>query len=215
MLGGSWGSRLTSRATLGVSTEGTTWLKTTSSTSRPSTSLRKSSSRAACRARATALTSRKTVPLLAKEVRIPATTATRRPPLVSAMVPPLTSHLLPLTLFSDNARHCPPMFGIRRLHDLTAVDDRKWGNQAGELTRAQQVRTRIRAPARLALRLEECFHDEQAAGRDQLEDPRHLGPVKIIEYQNRIKNAELRPFTLEVQLHPLPRQTRRRSSPPG
>src|SRR4051812_22368450 len=107
------------------------------------------------------------------------------------------------------------MFGVHHLHDLAAVHDFERGSQAGKLTRAQQVPARGRAPARLTLRLEECFHDEQAAGRDQLEDPRHVGPVKIIEYQNRIKNPELGPFALEVQLHPLHLQTRRCRSPAG
>jgi hypothetical protein len=78
-LGSSCGRRLTSRATLGTRTDGTTWPKITSSTSRPSSSARMSSSRAAWRASAVAETSRKTVPLLAKGVRMPATMATRRP----------------------------------------------------------------------------------------------------------------------------------------
>jgi hypothetical protein len=39
-LGGSWGRRLTSRATFGTIAEATTWLNTTSSISRPSISPR-------------------------------------------------------------------------------------------------------------------------------------------------------------------------------
>jgi glycerol-3-phosphate dehydrogenase len=88
------------------------------------------------------------------------------------------------------------------------VQHPEWSNQAGQLTGAQQMVAGGRAPARLPLRLEKCFHDEQAAGRDQLEDSRHVGPVKIIEYQNCIKNPEFRPFALEVQLHPLHAQPR-------
>jgi glycerol-3-phosphate dehydrogenase len=101
------------------------------------------------------------------------------------------------------------VFGIHGLESFATVYNPEWGDQAGQLTGTQQVRARGRAPARLTLRLEKCFHNEQAAGRDQLEDPRHLGPVKIIEYQNRIKNSELRPLALEVQLHPLHGQTGR------
>jgi glycerol-3-phosphate dehydrogenase len=62
---------------------------------------------------------------------------------------------------------------------------------------------RGRAPARLALRLEKCFHHEQAAGRDQPKDSRHAGSVKIIEYQNRIKSPQLRPGACEIQLPPI------------
>src|SRR3954463_14556625 len=127
MLGGSWGRRLTSRATLGVRTEGTTWLNTTSSTSRPSTSLRKSSSRAAWRARVTALTSRKRGPLLANGVRTPATTATRLPPLVSAMLSREKEESiinwvsLPLTVFGNHTGYRAPMLGIDRFQGLTPV----------------------------------------------------------------------------------------------
>ena len=90
---------------------------------------------------------------------------------------------------------------------------RQRSDQAGQLTGAQQVRARGRAPACLELCLEKCFHKEQAAGRDQLEDPRHVGPVKIIEYQNRIKNPELRPFGLEIQLPPIDGQAPDRRTP--
>src|SRR4051812_3622312 len=62
---------------------------------------------------------------------------------------------------------------------------------------------RSRAPSRLALCLEKCFHHEQAAGRDQLKDSWHAGSVKIIEYQNRIKSPQRGPDTREIQLPPL------------
>ncbi len=95
------------------------------------------------------------------------------------------------------------MFRIHGLESFAAVQDAERSDQAAQLTGTQQVCARGRAPARLTLCLEKCFHKEQAAGRDQLEDPRHVGPVEIIEYQNRIKNPELRPFALEILLSPI------------
>jgi glycerol-3-phosphate dehydrogenase len=83
------------------------------------------------------------------------------------------------------------------------VQDLQRSDQASQFAGAQQMASRGRAPARLPLRVEERFHDKQTAGRNQPEDSRHAGSVKIIEYQNRIKSAELRPGAFEVQLPPL------------
>jgi hypothetical protein len=109
---------------------------------------------------------------------------------------------LPLTVSSDDARHRPPPTGVDWLERLAPVDNREWGHQVSQLAGAQQVLLRGRAPARVALCFEERFHDEQAAGRHQPNEPRHAGSVKIIEYQNRIKTVQIRPLTLEIQLAP-------------
>ena len=69
---------------------------------------------------------------------------------------------------------------------------------------------RGRTPSRLALCLEKCFHNEQAAGCDQPEDSRHAGSVKIIEYQNRIKSPHLGPGAFEIHLTPVDAKTLRR-----
>jgi hypothetical protein len=110
---------------------------------------------------------------------------------------------LPLTVSSDDARHRSPPAGIDGLEYLAPVDDRERGHQVSQLAGTQQVLLRDRAPARVALCFQERFHDEQAAWRHQPNNPRHAGSVKIIEYQNRIKIAQLRPLTLEIQLPPL------------
>src|SRR2546421_5259421 len=76
---GNCGRRLTSRATLGTSADGTTCPKITAFTSAPSRLVRSRSSRATKRARSTARASLSTVPDLQNGVRQPAITATRRP----------------------------------------------------------------------------------------------------------------------------------------
>jgi hypothetical protein len=83
------------------------------------------------------------------------------------------------------------------------VLDRERGYQATQLARPQQMRARGRAPASLALGLEKGLHHEKTTGRYELDDPRHAGSVKIIEYQNRIKNPEIGPLTLEIQFPPV------------
>jgi glycerol-3-phosphate dehydrogenase len=65
---------------------------------------------------------------------------------------------------------------------------------------------RRRAPACVELRFHKRFHDEQAAGGYQPDKARHAGSVKIIEYQNRIKSAQLGPRALEIQRAPLDRK---------
>ena len=113
----------------------------------------------------------------------------------------LTSYLL-LSL-CDYASNRSPTLRVNGLERLAPVHDSEGGDQAGQFAGAQQVLHRGRAPSRLALCLEKCFHHEQAAGRDQLEDARHAGSVKIIEYQYRIKSPQLRPRALEIQLSPI------------
>jgi len=58
-------------------------------------------------------------------------------------------------------------------------------------------------PAKLALGSEKRFHDQDATWRNHLTHPRHPGPVKIIEHQNRIKTPELGPGPLQVRDPPL------------
>ena len=89
------------------------------------------------------------------------------------------------------------------------MDDGQGGDQAGQLAGAQQMLVRGRSPSRLALCLEKRFHHEQAAGRDQLEDSRHAGSVKIIEYQYRIKSPPIGPGSLQIQLLPVDGETLR------
>ena len=83
------------------------------------------------------------------------------------------------------------------------MEDRKRDYQAGQLARLQEMVLRCGAPPCIALQYQECFHDEHAAGRHQPEESRHAGSVKIIEYQNCIKTAQIRPLTLEIQLSPV------------
>jgi glycerol-3-phosphate dehydrogenase len=83
------------------------------------------------------------------------------------------------------------------------MQDGQRGNQAAQLAGTQEVPLRCRAPARLALCLEKGFHHEPAAGRDQPEYSRHAGSVKIIEYQDCIKTAQLRPRPFQVHLAPV------------
>jgi glycerol-3-phosphate dehydrogenase len=113
---------------------------------------------------------------------------------------PFPSYLSLLTSYCKNARYGPPTCGVDDLDRLPPVHDGERGDQAGQLPGAQQMALRGGAPARLALCLEKCFHHEQAAGRDQPEDSRHAGSVKIIEYQNRIKSPQFGPLILEIEL---------------
>ena len=129
--------------------------RSTSSTSRPSSSLRTSSSRAAWRASAVAETSRKTVPLLANGVRRPPTMATRRPGRESCMSTyrcrgrSVTTDVVVLfTRDGHHARHGAPALGVDRLEDLAAVQDPQRGHQPTELARVQQVVSPKRAPSR-------------------------------------------------------------------
>ena len=64
-------------------------------------------------------------------------------------------------------------------------------DQPGQLTGTEQVIVRGRTPAKLALGAQERLHHQEAARLDQLDHLGHLGPVKIIEHENRIKSAEL------------------------
>jgi glycerol-3-phosphate dehydrogenase len=88
------------------------------------------------------------------------------------------------------------------------MQHRERGDQSRQFAGTQQMAVRGRAPPRLALRLEERFHHEQAAGRDQPKDSRHAGSVKIIEHQNRIKSPQLGPLALEIQHSPIHRDAR-------
>lgn len=75
-------------------------------------------------------------------------------------------------------------------------------NEMGQLSLAEQVAQARRPPTEVALGREKGFHDEKAARRYAHQHRGHQCPVKIIEYQNRIKDAELRPRLLEI--HPMP-----------
>jgi glycerol-3-phosphate dehydrogenase len=86
--------------------------------------------------------------------------------------------------------------------------DAERGDQAGQFAGPQQVALRRRTPAGLALRLEKRFHHEPAAGRDQPANSGHAGSVKIIEYQDRIKTAELGPWAFQIRLPPVDREPR-------
>ncbi len=119
---------------------------------------------------------------------------------VRALSSLLTAYFLPCS--NDACDYLPPT-RIDRFEHLASVHDLQRTDQARQLAGAQQMLLRGGAPARLALCLEKCLHQEQAAGRDQPKDSRHAGPVKIIEYQNRIKSLQLRPGTLEIQLPPI------------
>src|SRR5438309_2706679 len=92
---GNCGRRLTSRATLGTSADGTTCPKITAFTSAPSRLVRSRSSRATNRARSTARASLSTVPDLQNGVRQPAITATRRPLATGITFSSRTSRNLP------------------------------------------------------------------------------------------------------------------------
>src|SRR6185503_3117828 len=97
---GNWGSRLTSRATLGIRADGTTCPKITSSTVAGSRFVRSTSSRAASRARSTPRASLSAVPALQNGVRHPETTATRRRPF-SVISPPLVASVRRGASFHD------------------------------------------------------------------------------------------------------------------
>ncbi len=76
------------------------------------------------------------------------------------------------------------------------------GGKAGQLPRGQQVAVVPGAPAERPLPLEKGLHDEQPAPGHQGTDIGHPRAVKIIEHQNGIKGAEVRPLAGEV--HALP-----------
>ena len=98
------------------------------------------------------------------------------------------------------ARHRSASTASRTSRPCTHLERR---DQPGQLTGMEQVIVRGRAPAELALDAQERLHHQQAARLDQLDHLGHLGPVKIIEHENRIKTAELRPRLFEVGCRPL------------
>ena len=64
-----------------------------------------------------------------------------------------------------------------------------------------------RPPAEVALGGEKRFDHEETAGGDELSNLWQPRPVKIIEQQNRIKSAEVRPRPLEIHHAPVHRET--------
>jgi glycerol-3-phosphate dehydrogenase len=138
--------------------------------------------------------------------------------LLTSYFSPLTSHFSPLSqpalplspltsyfllLDCNDASYRSPPLGVNRLNDLAPVQDGEGLDQTSQLSGTQQVVLRGWAPARLTLRLEKGFHHQQAGRRDQPEDSRHASPVKIIEYQHCIKNAQIGPTTLEIKHPPI------------
>lgn len=71
-------------------------------------------------------------------------------------------------------------------------------HQPRELAGAQQVGGIVRPPPLRALRFEEGLQYQQAARRHRGAHTVHPGSVKIIEDENRIKNAEVRPRALQI-----------------
>jgi glycerol-3-phosphate dehydrogenase len=72
-----------------------------------------------------------------------------------------------------------------------------------ELARPQQVLVAGRSPAFGALVRAERLHQQDATGPDLLDHVRHPRTVKIIEHQNRLKDAPRRPRRVEILLEPL------------
>ena len=57
-------------------------------------------------------------------------------------------------------------------------------------------------PAKSPLGFEIGLDQQDAARRHALADQRHAPPVKIMEEEDRIKNAEIRPRLLQIQFQP-------------
>ena len=194
MVLGNCGRRLTSRATLGTRTEGITWPKMTSSTSEPARSVRARSSRAAYRARVTAVTSLRTVPLFAKGVRTPATTAGRRPAgIVSILSFSVGVGRAPA---GDNACHRAPALHIHRLEHLAAVQHLERGDEPGEFAAREQVFVPSRPPAKFTLGHHERFHNQRPAGSQRLKQSRDASPVKVVEHEHHVERRDVGPVAL-------------------
>lgn len=83
------------------------------------------------------------------------------------------------------------------------MDDLQWRDQPAEFAGFEEMVIARGTPTEGALDRQKGLHDEHTARGDALENPRHPNPVKIIEDQNGIKNAQVRPGSLEVYRAPI------------
>lgn len=99
-----------------------------------------------------------------------------------------------------------PLRVVGGLEGLATEDDREGGYQGGGFPELEEVGLVGWAPAKLALDLEEGLEDQEPARFEQVHDGGHSGPIKIVEHQDGIVLAEIRPGLLKVGLDPFDRQ---------
>lgn len=78
------------------------------------------------------------------------------------------------------------------------MEDLEWPRQAGELAGPEEMIVARGTPPEVALRGQEGLHDEHAARGDARTDFLHAHAVKIVEHENRLKDAERRQFALQI-----------------
>lgn len=82
------------------------------------------------------------------------------------------------------------------------MQDLERGHEGAKFHRTQEMVGTGGTPTQGALRFQEGFHEQHAAGGEALEDPWHAGTIKIIEQQDRIKAAEIGPRLFQVEFEP-------------
>lgn len=82
------------------------------------------------------------------------------------------------------------------------MDRNQGAHQMDQFPGGQEVLGILRAPSQAALRLEKGFHDQEAAGSEELEDPRQARPVEIVEAKDQIEGPGHGKWVFQIMLHP-------------
>lgn len=79
----------------------------------------------------------------------------------------------------------------------------QWLDQANQLTLVEEMVGARRPPAEIALHGEERLHDKRPPVGHASKECGHPCPVKIIEHQNCIKDADFRPLCFQIHETPV------------
>ena len=104
------------------------------------------------------------------------------------------------SVLGHHTRHRSPRLGIDRFNDFPAVDHIEWRYEAGQLPRSKQVLFTLRAPAEVSLSERVGFHQQDAARGKAIPDVVNAGPIEVVEHQDDVELAEIRPRSLEIDL---------------
>lgn len=83
------------------------------------------------------------------------------------------------------------------------MNDVQWLDQPNQLTLVEEMVGARRPPTEIALHGEERLHDKHPPGSHASKECGHPCPVKIIEHQNCIKDAEFRPRFFQIRETPV------------
>src|SRR6478736_1551665 len=112
--------------------------------------------------------------------------------------------------FGEGGGHCPPPVAFEGFDHLATIAHGERCDEPVQFARPQQVIVRLRPPAEMALGDEESLHHQVPTRCDTRDHIIHPRPVKIVEAQDHIKNAQLGPGCREIDLSPFDGHSARR-----